>query len=486
MNCASGNTRLARVLVRLCAVGNVLAFFLMCEASSAVNSPGVAGWLLFGAALVVGNVVTGIYALQQGLVFELLLQRTWRHVCRGLGFVSERTRYGCNPLWVLGGSPLRGYEQRTYPKFRQVQGDTEGFEAIITPFAGQTVSDYNDQHVAEAFSLAFHQPFCTFELAENGLIRLRAGKVPVPAAYDYTGPLVASQPADNTRVLQQSAAVPAVYTDYRQGYRQQGNHRQANVWAEELELLKGVPMARYMNGPCHIPIEGQHWFIASRTGGGKSSWIWSLVLGLEPAYRLGLVKFWGIDSKMIELAIGRQCFEHYADDDESSVELLEQCVADMHERSRQMQGIRRKFVPSVQTPLQVVVIDEMGYLAAYMANKKLRDRADTAVRALLAKGRAPGYAVVGATQDARVEVCGFRNQFSIRIAGGLNESKQVDMVLGEGMYEAGAHCDRIPLTEPGVAYVISETTLKPVLVRAAWCDDAVIKQAFQQYRYRPE
>jgi hypothetical protein len=49
-------------------------------------------------------------------------------------------------------------------------------------------------------------------------------------------------------------------------------------------------------------------------------------------------------------------------------------------------------------------------------------------------------------------------------------------VLGDNMYEAGAYCDQIPLTEPGVAYVISETTLKPVCVRAAWVDDAAIQQ----------
>jgi S-DNA-T family DNA segregation ATPase FtsK/SpoIIIE len=148
----------------------------------------------------------------------------------------------------------------------------------------------------------------------------------------------------------------------------------------------------------------------------------------------------------------------------------------MHERSRQMQGIRRKFIPSVETPLNVVVIDEMGYLSAYLNDKKLQARANTAIAALLAKGRAPGYAVVGAAQDPRKEVCGFRDGFSIRIAGSL-PAPMVDLVLGEGMYEAGAYCNRIPLTEPGVAYVISETTLKPVLVRAAWCDDAVIQQA---------
>ena len=74
---------------------------------------------------------------------------------------------------------------------------------------------------------------------------------------------------------------------------------------------------------------------------------------------------------------------------------------------------------------------------------------------------------------------GFRDGFSIRIGGSL-PAPMCDLVLGEGMYAAGAYVDRIPLSEPGVAFVISETTLKPVLVRAAWCDDTVIQQALLQ------
>ena len=124
----------------------------------------------------------------------------------------------------------------------------------------------------------------------------------------------------------------------------------------------------------------------------------------------------------------------------------------------------------------------MAYLSVYMADKKLRERADKAVRTILTQGRAPGYAVVGAVQDPRIETCGYRNMFSSRIAGGLNEARQVDMVLGEGMHEAGAYCELIPLTEgAGVAYVLDvEHMMKPLLVRAPWCDDAVIQRVLLQ------
>jgi S-DNA-T family DNA segregation ATPase FtsK/SpoIIIE len=250
-------------------------------------------------------------------------------------------------------------------------------------------------------------------------------------------------------------------------------------YERELALLKAVPMGRGLDGTVwHMPIEGQHIFTAAATGWGKGSIIWTLVLGLAPAWRAGLVEFWGVDSKMIELAMGREVWAHYADTDEDSVTMLEQCVEAMHERTRQMQGISRKFTPSIQTPLNVVVIDEMGYLAAYLPDKRLRERADKAVRALLAKGRAPGFAVVGCVQDPRKETCGYRDQFSIRIAG-LMTAPMVDLVLGEGAYEAGALCDRIPLPHAGgagVAYVLDEVSMRPLMIRAPWCSDETIKR----------
>ncbi len=512
---AQGNTKLARRLVRAAVIGDVLLLCFGLCATTFTNSPAsvLVSYVLIG----VSNVAIGWYAYSHGLWFEMGKERTFKRTCAGLGgkFVGEGNDYIASIRKGFGsrGKYVPTQKKTIYPKLRNCRGNHEAWTALITPLYGQNVDDYNMQ--ADRYALSYHVPFCSFDLDESGLIRIRAGKVPVPDAYAFTGHVQASPAYNNQPVLQQPPQtlqaqfiqpvpkqtlsldeVPqGVLRAVEQFSQSRGvpmvpkvnaDYRQANVYTRELELLKAVPMARDLNGRvCKIPIEGQHWFVVARTGGGKGSWIWSLVLGLTPAWRLGLVELLGIDPKMCELGIARDWWAHYADDDVSSVELLEQCVRDMHERLRSMQGVSRKFTPSFSTPLKVIVIDEMGYLAAYMADKKLRDRADTAVRALLAKGRAPGFAVVGATQDARVEVCGYRNQFSIRIAGGLNESRQVDMVLGEGMHEAGALCEQIPLSEPGVAYVISETTQKPVCVRAAWCSDDDIQGMLQSAALPP-
>ena len=249
-------------------------------------------------------------------------------------------------------------------------------------------------------------------------------------------------------------------------------------------LLKAVPMARDLEGRIwRMAIEGQHVFVAARTGGGKGSWIWALVLGLAPAWQAGLVKLWGADPKRLELAIAPGWWDHYADDNASVVEMLETAVEGLNERNAQLKGKARKFTPGPNTPLNVLIIDEMGYLAGLLPDKKLRERAQTAISTILALGRAGGYSVVGCVQDPRKETCGFRDLFPIRIAGGLDNATMVDLVLGDGMRDAGALCDRIPLPPhgAGVAYVLEETTRKPRLVRAPWCSDETIRSVLARY-----
>jgi hypothetical protein len=182
MSSAYGDTRLARRL--LWCFGTLDAVLLFAALCGAAN--GQAGWLVVLLPLLVASVVVGGYALQQGLLFELLLEHTWQAVCKGIGFVGEgRARLQTGVSYDFYGSVKKTKVVRTkiYPRLRSVRGDRQGWTAVVTPFAGQTIEDYNKH--APAFSLAFHVAFVGFDLAENGLIRIRAGKVPVPPAYDF-------------------------------------------------------------------------------------------------------------------------------------------------------------------------------------------------------------------------------------------------------------------------------------------------------------
>jgi S-DNA-T family DNA segregation ATPase FtsK/SpoIIIE len=75
-------------------------------------------------------------------------------------------------------------------------------------------------------------------------------------------------------------------------------------------------------------------------------------------------------------------------------------------------------------------------------------------------------------------VISLRNLFPNRIALRLDESDQVDMVLGDGARDRGALADEIsplPLQGAGVGYVRLEATPDPVRVRAAYVSDDDIR-----------
>ena len=91
--------------------------------------------------------------------------------------------------------------------------------------------------------------------------------------------------------------------------------------------------------------------------------------------------------------------------------------------------------------------------------------------------------MVGALQDPRKDVISLRNLFSTRIALRLDESDQVDMVLGDGARDRGAACELIssdPATGAGVAFVRLEADPDPVRVRAGWVTDADIRAIADQ------
>ena len=208
--------------------------------------------------------------------------------------------------------------------------------------------------------------------------------------------------------------------------------------------------------------------------------IWTIVLRLVPAARVGVVRFWGFDPKRMELAIGRDIFgDRYAAETDAMVQLLERAYTEMLARADALAGKARKFDPSPEHPLELIIVDELGYLVALLPDRKQREQAEKMLSALLVLGRAVGFVVVGALQDPRKEVLSFRDLFPTRVAMRLPKP-MVDLVLGNGMYEAGAQCDLIPATESegaGVAFVVDETSTMPVMVRTSWCSDNAIREA---------
>lgn len=243
--------------------------------------------------------------------------------------------------------------------------------------------------------------------------------------------------------------------------------------------LAALPVGRCENGsPWLLRLLGSHVLIAGATGSGKGSVIWSAVRAMLPAILDGWVQVWALDPKRMELSFGKLLFARYADEAAGMVGLLEDAVTVMHDRAAKFGGITRTFTPSAEFPFLVLLVDELAFLTAYQPDRDLRKRADAAIATLTSQGRSVGVCVVGALQDPRKDVISLRNLFPTRVALRLDESDQVDMVLGDGARDRGALADEIsplPATGAGVAYVRLETSPDPVRVRAAYVTDDDIR-----------
>jgi hypothetical protein len=116
------------------------------------------------------------------------VERTWKSVCAGLGgnFAGEVNDYVAS---VRAGMQSKGrYYVATqtkvaYPTLKNIRGNAQAFTAEVSFWHGQTTDDYT-KHAA-AFALAFGVPFVSFDLAESGLIRVRAGALAIPQAFDF-------------------------------------------------------------------------------------------------------------------------------------------------------------------------------------------------------------------------------------------------------------------------------------------------------------
>ena len=246
--------------------------------------------------------------------------------------------------------------------------------------------------------------------------------------------------------------------------------------------LRALPVGRREDGtPWLVKVAGTHVLIAGATGAGKASLLWSIIRALLSLMTAGLVRVLAADAEGMELAYGREIFDRYgayAADPPAIVTMLEQAVEGMQARARKLAGKQRDHTPTLEFPFVIILVDEVAFLTAYLADKNLRERVKAALSTLTTQGRAVGYCVIAALQDPRKEVMSIRNLFPDRIAMRLDEPEQVDMVLGDGARDRGGLADLISTDPPtcgGVAYVRLESDPDPVRVRATWVSDDDIR-----------
>jgi S-DNA-T family DNA segregation ATPase FtsK/SpoIIIE len=216
--------------------------------------------------------------------------------------------------------------------------------------------------------------------------------------------------------------------------------------------------------------------VAGSAGSGKASAMWGLMLALAPGIRAGLVEVAGIDLKGgMELAMGRALFTRYATDPVEAMVVLEDTARALQGRARAIAGLVRTHEPTTADPLQVVLVDELAALTAYVTDRDLLRRAETALSLILSQGRAPGFYVFGFVQDPRKETVKMRHLFPQSFGLRLRDREEVAMVLGDGAIAAGAACHKIGRSTPGVGYVLAEDG-RVLRVRAGYVTDPMIRE----------
>jgi S-DNA-T family DNA segregation ATPase FtsK/SpoIIIE len=246
-----------------------------------------------------------------------------------------------------------------------------------------------------------------------------------------------------------------------------------------------LPVGRSEDGTLYrLRQHGRHVLIAGASGAGKASVLWSQVAALAPLVRVGSVVLHGIDPKRMELVFAPELFARLTTGTPAdAADHLEELVEAMGERQDRMTGKLREHTATPDDPALVVIIDELASLTAYCTDRDAKKRVEAALSLLLSQGRAVGVYVVAALQDPRKDVVTFRDLFTTRIALRTTEAAHVDMILGDGALDRGAHCHRIPDTLPGVGYVLVEGAAEPVRVRfSSYLTDADIRALATTYR----
>jgi S-DNA-T family DNA segregation ATPase FtsK/SpoIIIE len=233
-----------------------------------------------------------------------------------------------------------------------------------------------------------------------------------------------------------------------------------------------------LGGDWQLPIRGQHLFVAGATGAGKNSIVTSLLRGIAPLIRDGLVRLWVCDPKQLEFAKLREIAYRYADDNETCRDLVDAYVADMQATQRVYAGNGvRKLPISREHPFNLLVLDELGALLAYGDGSIARD-----LRKQLAlvgsQGRVTGHSLLALVQEPTKDTVPVRELFTTRVCLRVTSAAHVDMVLGENARLRGALADEIPNLDEtaGIGYVIRQRSRAPMRVRAAYVNDTEIDE----------
>jgi S-DNA-T family DNA segregation ATPase FtsK/SpoIIIE len=226
---------------------------------------------------------------------------------------------------------------------------------------------------------------------------------------------------------------------------------------------------------CRVLFLRRHALLAGTTGSGKSGGLNALMGTLAAC---GDVVIWAIDLKKgMELGPWAPCIDRLATTPDQAAALLTDAVAILQARAAHLATTGgRVWEPSPDMPALVIIVDEYAELADEAADAM--SNTDTIARL----GRAVAVTIVAATQRPTQKSMGqgaVRSQMDTRICFRVRERRDVDLVLGQGMLNAGLNAHT--LNAPGKFLVSAPEHTAPRRARAYLVTDADVARTVARF-----
>ena len=228
--------------------------------------------------------------------------------------------------------------------------------------------------------------------------------------------------------------------------------------------------------PVRVTLAERNLLIGGEPGSGKSVAL-NLIVGhaaLSFDCRLVLV-----DGKRVELGLWRTCADAFIGPNiADGIGLLRRLHSIMDGRyDSLLSASQRKITATSGVPVVLVVVDELAYFSATVGDSKQQKEFVNLVRDLVARGRAAGVIVVGATQwpSSDIVPTSLRDLFGYRLAFRCSTDSSSDVILGHGWTNEGYTASEIDPGTRGVGWLIAEGGT-PRRIRTAYLTDAQVSR----------
>ncbi|WP_329098200.1 FtsK/SpoIIIE domain-containing protein [Actinomadura citrea] len=230
--------------------------------------------------------------------------------------------------------------------------------------------------------------------------------------------------------------------------------------------------------PARVLLLRRHALIGGIAGSGKSGGINVLMGNLSACED---VVIWAIDLKRgMELQPWAPCIDRLGTTPEDAVRLLRDAVIILEARAATLaKSGKRVWEPTRDNPALVIVIDEYAELAEEAADAT--SHSDSIAR----RGRAVAVQLIAATQRPTQKAMGkgaVRSQMDVRVSFRVRERKDVDLILGQGMLNAGWHAQT--LNAPGKFLLSAPEHDTPRRARAYLLTDETVRATAERHTAR--